>query len=155
MHLTYDKISPITQNKCVLVEFDEYGVETSLCMETGYQTYSLWLEGSDELKRFEETSPEIVLNTKFVEPSGQVWYKTTIFSNGVVLYPDKVDGVEVWKVGRFKEFVEGQTIKFNWATMERNSKLFVLDDDGALVFGARDFETAMVNFYEINYELSK
>ena len=39
LKLDYDEVSPITQNKCVIVEADtETGEEHRMCMESGYMT---------------------------------------------------------------------------------------------------------------------
>lgn len=142
MRLNYDELSPITGTMSVLVEHED-GVTMKMCMESGYQTYNSWKIGSEELTAFESSSPDIILDSKFVdEKKGQVWYKTAIFSKGFVLYPDG----ELWKVGKFKEFVEGETVRFEWATMKKEDQLFVLDDKNAKIFTDNEFIEAYVEF---------
>lgn len=145
MRLTYDAISPFTGRKTVLVEYDEQsGQNVLLCMETGYQTYDNWLQGSVELERFEEKSPDCVLETCFVEPeTKQVWYKTTIFRGGTIVYPDG----EYWKVATFKPFVEGTDDRFGWATMKIKDEMYIPDDANAVIFDKNQFEDAFFEFY--------
>lgn len=145
MRLNYDAISPITGRKTVLVEFDEQsGQEVLLCMETGYQTYTNWIQGSEELEAFEEKSPDCVLETCFVEPENkQVWYKTTMFRAGKILYPDG----EVWKVATFKPFQENTDDRFGWAVMKIKEDVFIPDDENATVFDQNQFEDAFFDLY--------
>jgi hypothetical protein len=148
MRLNYDRVSPITGKMTVLDEFDELtNTVMSLDMETGYQTYDDWIEGGEAIERFEETSPDIVLETRFVESkSRQVWYKTTLFSRGIVLYPDG----KKWKVSQFKPAGDNPTPAFTWATMKIGEDVFVMDDTNAIEFGEFEFEDAFFKFHELN-----
>ena len=47
MKLDYDMISPITGNKCVIVEADENtSINSYMCIETGYTTTDNFVVGS-------------------------------------------------------------------------------------------------------------
>lgn len=144
MRLNYDRISPITNKMTVLDEWDEQNdVVMSLDMGSGYQTYDVWIEGSSELKRYEETSPDIITDSRFVEPiSRQVWFKSTLFGRGFVLYPD----AEKWKVGHFKPIEDVLDQRFSWAKMKEGEHEFALDDENADSFD--NFEDALFKFHE-------
>lgn len=142
MKLNYDRISPITGKLSVMDEMDDEGIVMSLDMDTGYQTYSVWVDGSDEVKRFEDTSPPIVTETKFTDPeTHQVWFKATLFGNGRVLYPDR----EKWKVGQFRLIEDVSEPRFHWATMKIAEDVFTLDDATAKTYDT--FEEAFTNYF--------
>lgn len=149
MRLIYDRISPITGKMTVLDEWDEQNdVMMSLDMDSGYQTYDVWIEGSSELERYEETSPDIILDSRFVEPiSRQVWFKSTLFGRGLVLYPD----AEKWKVGHFKPIENVPNQRFGWAKMKEGEREFVLDDECADLFD--NFEDALFKFHEYSSKI--
>lgn len=149
MRLNYDRISPITGKMTVLDEWDEQNdVMMSLDMDSGYQTYDVWIEGSSELERYEETSPDIILDSRFVEPiSRQVWFKSTLFGRGFVLYPD----AEKWKVGHFKPIEDVPNQRFSWAKMKEGEREFVLDDEDADSFD--NFEDALFKFHEYSSKI--
>lgn len=142
MRLNYDRISPFTGKLSVLDEYDEQtNTVMSLDMDTGYQSYDVWIEGSEELERYEEASPDIILETRYVEPkTRQVWFKTTLFGRGIVLYPD----AEKWKVGQFKPIVDASSN--SWARMKEGDVEFGLDEENADVFD--NFEDALFKFHE-------
>ncbi len=55
LKIDYDEISPITNNKCVIVEAEEStGEEHRMCMESGYITRTVLKHNSDECKQFEQ-----------------------------------------------------------------------------------------------------
>lgn len=94
MRLVYDEISPITNNKSVLVEHDENGVY-KLCMDTGYAHQEKWTIGSDELIEYESTLPQMTIDDKFVASNGDVWFRITIISSTAMLYYEQNDWIIV------------------------------------------------------------
>ena len=55
MKIDYDEISPITGNKCVIVEADENtNIESRICMESGYSTADTLKQGSNTIEKYEQ-----------------------------------------------------------------------------------------------------
>jgi len=83
------EISPFTDNKSVIVETLENGVETRICMDTGFTTNSEYKIGSDGVVSIEETTTQLIKDLRFSDVLlNQYWYPTTaMFSSGVI-YPD-------------------------------------------------------------------
>ena len=80
--------SPFTNKKSVVVE--EYnGVETRICIDTGYTTNSQYKIGSEKIDEFESTTSELIRNLRYTDwKLGQYWYPTTVmFTNGII-YPE-------------------------------------------------------------------
>ncbi len=103
MKLTYDGISPFTQNETLLKEYDEIADDyVCMCMDTGYQTYEkLWKEGSEALKKYEETAPVFVLKTRKKLEDGSVWFKAgdvNRYGRGLLLPSIDDTGKDIWTV---------------------------------------------------------
>ena len=65
LKIDYDEISPITKNKCVIVEADEStGEEHRMCMESGYITRTALKFNSDACKQFEQGCSELMIKLK-------------------------------------------------------------------------------------------
>ena len=151
MKLNPDEISPITGNLCVFVEYDiNSQQDTKLCMESGYHTFESWKIGSEELKRFEDASPEFILKTRF-EDGDQIWYKITMFTKDALLCPED-DGR--WKVNSFRELSVDETfdpiemIMQTETDGEGNEIKRVLDEKYASYFSETEFEDAIIEFYK-------
>ena len=83
------EISPFTNNKSVIVENTDKGVETRICMDTGYTTNSEYKIGSDIIEEIESTTSQLIKDLRFSDILlNQYWYPTTaMFSTGMI-YPD-------------------------------------------------------------------
>jgi len=136
MRLNYDEYSPICNELTVLREWDDRLGDIRLCMKTGYQNSSLW-DDPTELQRFKDSSPEMVLETEFIAPNGQHWFRITIADGGVFLYFSD----EQWHIAHAVEaeldspfgMVQGETS-------------YVVDHDNSVRFDQDDFETALISF---------
>ena len=83
------EISPFTNNKSVIVEQLENGVETRICMDTGFTTNSDYKVDSDNIEEIEATTTQLIKDLRFTDVLlKQYWYPTTaMFSTGVI-YPE-------------------------------------------------------------------
>jgi hypothetical protein len=91
------EISPFTGKKSVIVETTAAGIETRICMDTGFTTNSEYKIGSDKIEEVEKSTTQLIRELRYTDDSlGQYWYPTTaMFSTGMI-YP------------------EGTTEKWNW-----------------------------------------
>jgi hypothetical protein len=90
------EISPFTDKKSVIVEKTDSGIETRICMDTGFTTSTEYKLNSDKIEEIERTTSKLIKDLRFSDHVlGQYWYPTTaMFSTGVI-YPDGT--VEDWK----------------------------------------------------------
>lgn len=92
---SYDEKSPITGEYCVLVEevTNPAGEQDlyKVCMQTGYQTYfNSWRTDKEAiLAVVEQQMPDYVVNSKFTDPHGIVWYPMMTMSIYGMLHPIK------------------------------------------------------------------
>ena len=90
------EISPFTNNKSVIVEKTKSGVETRICMDTGYTTSSIYKIGGEDVEKYEETTSRLIKELRFTDNIlGQYWYPTTAMFKTGVLYPSGAK--EDWK----------------------------------------------------------
>jgi len=91
MNWDYDKKSPITGNKSVMVEDD-----TELCLESGYQ-----FDGSIQTwwQEYEEKCPDIIKDSVFIDSDARRWYKSMLFSRDSLLVPVE----NGWEVNTFRD----------------------------------------------------
>ena len=87
MKLDYDEISPITNNLCVLVEALDNGMNSYLCMESGFVSNDMLRIGSDMISQYEEIISQLMRDVKHIDKGrGLVWYPTYMQIENFVLY---------------------------------------------------------------------
>jgi len=153
MRLNYDEISPITGNMCVMVEPDSTKDQNmKLCMESGYQTFDSWKDGSEIVEKFLSVSPQIIRNTAVVDDNENVWVKVIMMTPDVVLNPDlKEVGdryEQIWKVSSFTLLEEGVLPEPNIVSVQVGNRFKVLDETTSVEFGELEFEAATLEFYK-------
>jgi len=69
---------------------EETSVTSYMCMDCGYTTTTLNIDGSNMLKSYEEVTPQLILDLKWVDPqTNLVWYPTVLnFPNTGLVFPD-------------------------------------------------------------------
>ena len=148
MKLSYDALSPFTDRKRVLIEYDDLHGESRICMDTGYQYSEKYISGSEACDFYEQVCPKMVKESKFIDSDERVWYKSVIISPTNVLYPDMYDGDWIWKVGKWKRVIDDtESVEEAAVTLVVGEDVFVVDDVHSLIFEENEFETALDNFY--------
>jgi len=153
MRLNYDEISPITGNMCVMVEHDSTKNQNMrLCMESGYQTFDSWKNGSEIVEKFLSVSPQLIQNTAVIDENDNVWVKIIMMTPDIVLNPDlraREDGTyeDVWKVSSFTLLDEGVLPEPNIVSVQVGNRFKVLDESTSMYYGEYDFEEATIEFY--------
>jgi hypothetical protein len=145
MRLLYDEISPITGNKSVLVEHDQFsGDDVKLCMESGYQTYfTSWKITNEELiADLENQFPYDVVKSKFIDSGGNVWFKSFLISPNVLLYPDD----NSWCVANLIDLDPGSGIAIPIPISPDTIINRYLDESNTSIFGQFNFEDALFEF---------
>ena len=152
MKLTLDEISPITGRCTVMVEEDPFiGDTVKMCMESGYQTYvgSWKVENEEVIANIENQFPECVVDSKYIDDNGNIWYRSFLISPNVILYPDREisdDGFLkfVWKVTTLTTFDPGAGRVF-----EVGNETKYLDEVNAMIFNENEFEDALYGFQQL------
>ena len=151
MNLEYDQISPITNNKCVLVEADETtNTESYLCMESGYTSSDKLQIGSLNVTNYESSITELMRNEKFVdEERNLVWYPAFMPVPGAMLYCEGEPNNWQWKVARVVQITGAERIHYPVVGKEGEYHTSRLDVDNAKVYNKLDFESALNELYNI------
>ena len=83
------EISPITGNTSVIVETDDNGVESRICMDSGYTTTSKYKIGSKHIEEYEQTTAKVIKELRYEDKKlNQYWYLTTVMFTHGMIYPD-------------------------------------------------------------------
>lgn len=91
LNIDYDMVSPISGKKAVFVEETD-NRQTYMDMSTGYVSYDTLLNESDEQQLIEKSMPSVVIENKFIDDSGIVWYPCHMnLMNLAVMYPEPTE----------------------------------------------------------------
>lgn len=151
MKLDYDEISPITGNKCVLVEADpEQNVQSYLCMESGYTTTDLLSKDGEYIKKHEEQLTDLMLDAKHEDDqTGLVWYPTFMQMPGGILYPEGSPTAIEWKVAKVVPIFGEERLQYPIPGKEGEYFTSKLDVDNANSYNTGDFKLALNDLYDI------
>jgi len=151
MKLDYDEISPITGNKCVLVEADpEQNVQSYLCMESGYTTTDMLSKDSEYIKKHEEQLTDLMLDAKHEDDqTGLVWYPTFMQMPGGILYPEGSPKAIEWKVAKVVPIFGDERLQYPIPGKEGEYFTSKLDVDNANSYNTGDFKLALNDLYDI------
>lgn len=153
LKLDYDEVSPITQNKCVIVEADtETGEEHRMCMESGYMTRSSFKFNSPECANHEKGCSALMIKLRMNDNNlGTTWYPTFMQLPGVMMYVEgqgQVPNDYNWSVAKVVPIVGEDRLKYPVLGQEGVYHTTRLDVDNAVKFKAFEFETALETFYD-------
>ena len=152
LKLEYDDVSPFTGNKCVMIESDpRTGMESRICMESGYTTTDRFTVGSRALDSYEKQIPELYKDTKFVDQLlNQVWYLATMRTQAACLYAmgNTKDDYK-WKLAEVKSLSEEEQKKYPIEGQTDKYHSHIVDVDNATEFDKNDFKGAIDKFYSI------
>jgi len=149
LKLEYDEISPITNDKTVMVQEDEQGNITKLCMESGFMTHELWKNDSESHETFKAGMTSLMRDLAHKDSAGGYWYPISISTSKVIFYPAGSTEEWGWCLTPVKEIPEAEAE--NYPIPGRQGEFYgsVLDFDNSIVFEHTDFEKAFDTFYEI------
>jgi|TARA_R110000851_G_scaffold312686_1_gene474014 hypothetical protein len=151
MKLDYDEVSPITGNKCVVMEADETtNVNSFICMESGYTTTDLLVKDGPHTEKYESSLTELMLDAKFEDSeTGLIWYPTFMQMPGGMLYPDGTVNNLKWKVARVIPIFGDDRLKYPIPGKEGEYFTSKLDVDNANIYDTGDFKMALDELYGI------
>lgn len=93
MKLDYDEISPVTGNKCVLVEALDAanGIYSKICIESGYYSTTYMHPTNEALEKIEASMPDLIRDSKRTDLLGFNWYLASLNLGVVMLYPSPLN----------------------------------------------------------------
>ncbi len=147
--ITYDAISPITGNECVLEEADEQtGVVSMICMETGFTTTDQLVFESEAQETYEAGLTELMKQARVIDAVGLCWYPAFMQLPGAMMYPDGDASNFHYEIAEVVE-ITGEDRK-NYPVPGKDGEYFTarLDVENATHFEMKQFETALNFFYE-------
>lgn len=155
LRLDYDEYSPITGEKTVLVEYDPILEDTcKFCMKSGYETYESWTVRNAEILKYEEQLPDIIRNSKKIDSNGNIWYKTTMNTRNVILYPK----LNTWVVAELNPVMPMGNDAFAIIYVDPETGKYetkYVDETTELIFGEYEFEDAIFAFQQKNTEIKE
>ena len=151
--MEYDEISPITNNQTVLIEADpNTGIESRICMESGYTTSEQLKIGSQEAIDYENAGmTQFMRDVKYSDDLlGTEWYPAFIQMQGSMLYceqPNQSSNQLVWKVARVVNVSGNQQLQYPIPGKENQYYTSRLDVENALTFERFQFKAALDQCY--------
>jgi len=147
--ITYDAISPITGNECVLEEADEQtGVVSMICMETGFTTTDQLIHESEAQKAYESGLTELMKQSRVIDGVGLCWYPAFMQLPGAMMYPDGDVNNFHYQVAEVVDIIGEDREKYPVPGKEGEYFTARLDVENATQFEMKQFETALNFFYE-------
>ena len=154
MKLEYDSISPITGNKCVLIEADvQTNSESFLCMESGFTSHEKLIEGSEFQKKYEERLTDLMLACKTLDDDNKAWYPTFMQLPGGMLYAEGFPDKWYWKVAKVLPLNEEERKQYPIVGRPGEYHTSRLDVENAKEYNNSDFELALDDLYNIVKEV--
>jgi len=147
--ITYDAISPITGNECVLEEADEQtGVVSMICMETGFTTTDQLVFESEAQETYEAGLTELMKQARVIDAVGLCWYPAFMQLPGAMMYPDGDASNFHYEIAEVVA-ITGED-RENYPVPGKDGEYFTarLDVENATHFEMKQFETALNFFYE-------
>ena len=159
LKLDYDEISPITKNKCVIVEADEEtGEEHRMCMESGYITRTSFTRGSEACMIYENGCSELMIKIRMIDNNlGTIWYPTFMQMPGAMMYVEgngTTPNDYLWSVAKVIPIVGEDRLNYPVVGKEKEYHTTRLDVDNAAKFKGNQFEAALESFYEFKKNIN-
>ena len=150
MNLDYDSISPITGNKCVIVEADENtNINSYMCMESGYTTTENFKVNSQIVKDYEKTITQLMKDIKFVDKKQKlVWYPSFLHIPGAgMLYCSGTKNNIKWEVAPVIPIIGEERLKYPIPNKKDEYYTSKLDTENSRKFDKDEFSDALDEFY--------
>lgn len=126
----------------------ESGIDSYLCMSCGYTTNTLFKMDSEELAAWEESTPMIVKNSKFMDDSTKlVWYPSVLnFPSKGMVFPDGTSELDwKWRVAKIMQIPEDE--RENYPIPGKDGEFYAskLDIENSSLYEKYDFTSACVD----------
>jgi|5B_taG_2_1085324.scaffolds.fasta_scaffold04673_5 hypothetical protein len=148
--INFDEVSPITDNKCVVVEADpKTNIQSYMCMESGYTTTDSMTIDSDVVKNFESKLTGLMKDAKFIDTERNlIWYPAFMSVSSTMLYcignsPESLK----YQVAKVVPILGEERLKYPIPGKEGEYHTTRLDVDNANTYDKLDFKKALDEFF--------
>jgi hypothetical protein len=152
----YDEISPITGNKCVIIEVDESSKTISyVCMESGYVSNSMFEFESPAQLQYHDTISQLMRDlSKVDEERNLVWYPAFMQTPAGMLYVagDTLTDAH-WEVAPVIPISDEDREKYPVPGKEGRFYQSRAATELADKFDSQDFESAMGKLFDLTNAL--
>ena len=149
--ISFDSVSPITNNKCVIEEANPHDNSISyLCMESGFTSHESLNEESEFQKKYEKSLTELMISCKIIDENNRAWYPTFMQMPGGMLYCEgKSNSSWEWKVANIIPIVGDERLNYPILGKENEYHTSRLDVDNAKTYDKDNFKDALDELYTI------
>jgi len=149
--ISFDSVSPITNNRCVVEEANEQDNTVSfLCMESGFTTHEKLIEGSEFQEKYESSITSLMTSCKFVDNGKRAWYPTFMRTPFAMLFIEgKTKNTFIWKVAPIVPILGEDRLKYPVAGKENEYHTSRLDVENAKTYDKDDFKNALDEMYSL------
>jgi hypothetical protein len=152
----YDEISPITGNKCVIIEVDEQSNTTSyICMESGYVSNTMFEFESPAQLQYHDTVSQLMRDlSKVDDERNLVWYPAFMQTPAGMLYlaGDAIEDAH-WEVAPVIPISEQDKEKYPVPGKEGKYFQSRAATELADKYDSQDFEAAMAKLFDLTNAL--
>lgn len=125
----------------------EAGIDSYLCMHCGYTTTSENVDGSIHVRKIELTTPELIKQSRFVDPNNLVWYPSVLnFPSKGLVFPDGTNETNwKWRVAKMVDIPEAEQIKYPIPGQDKEYYKTRIDMQNSIEYDRYDFASACVD----------
>lgn len=123
----------------------ENNIDSYLCMSCGYTTTSLNKEDSIELRKWEQSTPQLIKKSKWVDPeTNLVWYPSVLnFPSIGMIFPDGISEDNWnWRMAKAIDIPEEEKSKYPIPGKSGEFYSRRIDMKGSVIYDRKDFKTA-------------
>jgi hypothetical protein len=123
----------------------ENNIESYLCLSCGYTTNSLYIDGSDELLKWEASTPLLIKKSKYIDPNTNlVWYPSVLnFPSRGMIFPDGSNEESwLWRMAPVVEIPEEERSKYPIPGKPGEFYPTKIDMESSKFYERHDFKTA-------------
>lgn len=120
-------------------------IESYLCLSCGYTTTSKHIDGSIDLRKWEQTTAELIKKSKKIDTATKlVWYPSVLnFQSKGIIFPDGTNEENwQWRVAHVVEVPEAEKSKYPIPGKEGEFYSTRIDLAGSKMFTKADFKNA-------------
>lgn len=123
----------------------ENNIDSYLCMACGYTSTSLNLNESIDLRKWEQSTPELIKKSKWIDPdTNLVWYPSVLnFPNIGMIFPDGTNETNwKWRLCRAIDIPVEDQNKYPIPGKEGQFYTKRIDMKGSILYEKENFKTA-------------
>lgn len=126
----------------------ENDIDSYLCMNCGYTTNSLYIDGSEKIQEWEESTPVLIKKAKFLDESTNlVWYPSVLnFPSIGMIFPDGTNEYDwIWRAAEVVTIPENERSQYPIPGKDGEFYTNKLDLENSKVYDQDKFRDACID----------